>query len=137
MEGAGVAHVDGIDLVPGPGGVLVPDPGLEAVPVPSLQIIRNELDLVLTPKNVPGKRASLVAVAVQSLQNVPVPGLGLDPVLVAGHRNGKETLQMLMTSPKRMALLMTMTVVPIPDLQLHKKARRLKTVTCVLIVPPP
>lgn len=140
VEGVGVVHVDVIVLVQGLGVVLVPGPGLVVVLVPSLQsapVPRKEIGLVPTQRSATGRRASLVAIAAQSLLNVPGPGLDLGPVpvLVVGRRNVKGTILPLSMSQKRMAPHHTMmSVVHGPDPQLLKRAPRPRIVTCVHVV---
>lgn len=131
--------MDVIVLIQGLGGVLVPGPGLVVVLDPSLQSVpvpRKEIGLVPTQRSATGRRANLVAIAAQSLLNVPVPGLDLGPVLVVGHRNGKETILLLLMSQRKTAPHTMMNVVPVPDPQLHKRALRRRIVTCVHVVAP-
>lgn len=107
VEGAGVALVDVIAPVPGPGDVLAPGPGLAIVPVLSLRIVpipRIGIDLVPIPESATKKRASLAAVADQGLLIVLVPDLDLDlaPARAVGHTREKETIRITLTNQKRM-----------------------------------
>ena len=140
MAGAGVDHVDVTVLVQGPRDALVHDPGPVVVPAPSLLtvlILRSEIALVPTPRNVLETRASLAVAVVQSPPNVRVPGLGPDLVLAVGHTRGRETIQTHTTSQRRMAPLITMKRGdPVQDLQALKRVPQLRMERCVPVVPP-